>query len=154
MATKTTDEKDNKDNLYYSTIWVAFCSNGERTADECFAKAHDFLTTRAVEDRDMLSSMMANNVFYICKNRNWDEAFLDKLFTLDDKAIANACIRCMFDAKINAENLVEDVLPYVNRFIERFGETEEIKLTKMRLLSIPEYYAQHKEEVEAILVTL
>lgn len=136
--------------MYYSTLWVVFCSNGERSVEECIEKTKAFLAEAPKE----LTSMIESNVNTAYRNRGYDNEFLKALFELEDSGIANACVRSMLDADISTADRVEAVLPYIDKFIERFGETENIKLTKMRLLVIPAYYLEHKEDVEKILATM
>lgn len=98
--------------------------------------------------------MLENNLSMVYRNRGYDNTFLDAFFVMEDAGIANACVRSMLDSDINTVDRAATVLPYIDKYIERFGETEDIKLTKMRLLVIPAYYLEHKEDVEKILATL
>lgn len=143
-------ENAKKDAVYYSTLWVVFCSNAERSVAECIEKTKTFLAEAPKE----LVTMIENNVNTAYRNRGYDNEFLKAMFELEDSGIANACVRSMLDADISIADRVEAVMPYIDKYIERFGETEDIKLTKMRLLVIPAYYLEHKEDVETLLATL
>lgn len=131
------------------TLWVAFCSNRERSLDMCLQKTQETLTIGASE---LMAEWIGRELHTVYLNRGRDTAFLQQIFTEDSPELAIGCVRAALDARMQGDNV--DVDSFFTEYVARYGEDPVLLASRLRWLTLYANYTEHAAEVERIMATL
>lgn len=132
------------------TLWVAYCSNKDRTLDECLQKTRELLAPGGTE---VMTEWASRELTTIYLNRGKDLSFLEGLFAEDNETLAMGCVRTALDAWMQGEATV-DVDAYFTRYTARYGESSALLAARLRWLTLYTNYPNNTAEVERIMAIL